>query len=124
MNGVPRKMHFRPFWFFVLFALVLVLLNAFFRTPIAGYLHVSWTWSQFVYALVSLELCAAIYFYGVGSLSPHWRPDPGAQPSGVKAALLAPAPSAGSHPLGPKLTKPVAPASSAAASTQAGHPAS
>jgi len=117
-SGVAKKPRFRAYWLFVLSALVLVILNEFLGPAIAERLQVSWSWPQFAYALISVEVSAAIYFYGVGSLSPHWRPETSSGVSGTKATLLAGKPAGGSHPLGPRMREPVRPASSEAGATQ------
>jgi hypothetical protein len=108
-------------WFFAFGALVLILLNWVLRPEVSEKYNVTWSWLQFLYALVSVEVCVAIYFYGVGSWSPHWRPDPPPKVAvpGAKAMFLAAKPGADgeSHPLGPKLTKPLQPAAQSAPSS-------
>ena len=61
------------------------------RGSIREWLGVSLTSKQFLYSLVSVELSLALYFYGVGWLSPHWRPGP----------KTAGRPLSAQHPLGP-----------------------
>jgi len=116
-EGAFKNRRLRPYWWFLIGALVLVILNAFLEPMIAKRWKVpcAWSWLQFGYGLISAEICAAVYFYGVGSLSPHWRPD---APSGAKATLLATTPAGGSHPLGPRMKERVRPASGEAAGTQ------
>jgi hypothetical protein len=109
-------------WFFALGAVALMLLNWFLRAEVSEKYNVTWSWLQFLYALLSVEVCVAIYFYGVGSWSPHWRPDPPPKVAvpGAKAMFLAAKPGADgdSHPLGPKLTKPLQPVAPTASTTR------
>jgi hypothetical protein len=59
------------------------------RGAIREHFSISFTSKQFLYGLVSVEVCLAVYFYGVGWISPHWRPDPKppAKPQATQAAL-------------------------------------
>jgi hypothetical protein len=113
-----RKNRLRPYWLFLICAVVLVILSAILEPVLEKRWQVSWSWLQFGYGLISAEVCAAIYFYGVGSLSPHWRPDAPTGDSGTKATLLATTPAGGSHPLGPRMTERVRAAANEAAGTQ------
>jgi|GraSoi2013_115cm_1033766.scaffolds.fasta_scaffold319743_2 hypothetical protein len=119
-GSTSKKRRLRPYWWFLIGALVLVILNAFLEPMIAKRWKVpcAWSWLQFGYGLISAEICAAVYFYGVGSLSPHWRPDAPSGDAGAKATLLAATPAGGSHPLGPRMKERVRPASGEAAGTQ------
>ncbi len=112
-GSASKKRRLRPYWWFLIGALVLVILNAVLEPMIVKRWKVpcAWSWLQFAYGLISAEICAAVYFYGVGNLSPHWRPD---APSGARATLLAATPAGGSHPLGPRMKERVRPASSEA----------
>jgi hypothetical protein len=117
-GSASKKSRLRPYLWFLIAALVLVILDAILEPMIAEHLHISWSWLQFAYGLICVEICAAVYFYGVGSLSPHWRPDAPSGDSGAKTTLLARTPTGGSHPLGPSLWKRAGQASSGAAGTQ------
>ena len=117
-GSTSKKRRLRPYLWFLIAALLLVILNAILEPMIAEHLHISWSWLQFAYGLISAEICAAVYFYGVGSLSPHWRPDAPSGDSGAKTTLLATTPTGGSHPLGPSIWKRAGQASSATAGTQ------
>src|ERR1700688_3218265 len=72
-----------------------------FRPGFESLFHLTLSLAQVLYGLISVELCIAIYLYGVGRFSPHWRLEPPARPS-VRAMLFqrVPATKAGSHPLG------------------------
>jgi hypothetical protein len=111
-GGAAKASWFQPYWLFLLAGVVLTGLNAICKGALAEHLGVSWSWRQFWYGLISAEICAAIYFYGVGSLSPHWRPDAPTKESMAKQTLGAMKPSEGSHPLGPRMTTAVKPAAS------------
>src|SRR5260370_35012501 len=97
-----KKRRLRSYWWFLIGALVLVILNAVLEPMIAKRWKVpcAWSWLQFAYGLISAEICAAVYFYGVGSLSPHWRPDAPSGDAGAKATLLGATPAGGCDPLG------------------------
>lgn len=110
--GPSKAGWLRPYWLFLLAGLLLVALNAIFGVKIAERLGVGWSWRQFWYGLISAETCAAIYFYGVGRLSPHWRPDGPAKDTRAKASLIAARPSGGSNALGPRMTAAVKPTAS------------
>jgi hypothetical protein len=75
----------------ILIAILAFLIYSFWRGSIREWFSISLTSKQFLYALVSVELPLALYFYGVGWISPHWRPDP--KPPAK--------PQAAQHPLGP-----------------------
>src|SRR5258708_31746153 len=113
-GSTSKKRRLRHYWWFLIGAVILVIVNAFLEPMIAEHLHVSWSWLQFGYGLISVEICAAVYFYGVGSLSPHWRPDAPSGDAGARATLLATTLGGGSHPLGPRMKERVRPASSEA----------
>src|SRR5260370_31456406 len=115
-----KKRRVRTYWWFLIGAVVLVILNAVLEPMIAKRWKVpcAWSWPQFGYGLISAEICAAVYFYGVGSLSPHWRPDAPSGDAGAKAALLAATAAGGSHALGPRVKERGRPASGEAAGTQ------
>jgi len=74
-----------------LIAIFAFLVYLFWRASIREWFGVSLTSKQFLYGLVSVELSLALYFYGVGWISPHWRPDP--RPPAK--------PQSAQHPLGP-----------------------
>ena len=94
-----------------LIAIFASLVYLFWRGSIREWFGISLTSKQFLYGLVSVELSLALYFYGVGWISPHWRPDP--RPPAK--------PQATQHPLGPtngtKLAAPAKPATAPATST-------
>ena len=113
-EGAFKNRRLRPYWWFLIGAVILVMVNAFLEPIIAEHLHVSWSWLQFGYGLISVGICAAVYVYGVGSLSPHWRPDAPSGEAAAKTTLLATTSAGGSHPLGPRMKERVRTASSEA----------
>jgi len=105
----PKKHHwwFRWRWFFLVLELLLLGISAIWLYCFPGKPPASVTFGQIVYALVCLDLSFAIYLYGVGPLSPHWKPDlpqPSPPDISTKAALGpsdASAAATHDHPLGP-----------------------
>jgi hypothetical protein len=90
-------------------AIVALVLYGCCRGAIREHFNISFTSKQFLYGLVSVEVCLAVYFYGVGWISPHWRPDP--KPPAM--------PQAAQHALGPA-AKTMPAASGAAQGANAG----
>ena len=101
----PRHWWFRWRWFFLVVELLLVIFSAVWIFCFEKHLPASLTFGQLIYGLISLDLSVAIYIYGVGPLSPHWRPRLSAQPTPDAAkVMLGPASAeaaAHDHPLGP-----------------------